>query len=74
MAPFITGDLMKDYTQPPKALGPAKTPEELRTLMQLNNVKRGQRFHYFDFTHVPRQGWFCWFELSAEKEIRDGDQ
>lgn len=47
------------------ALGPTKTANELRQLMLVNNSRQGKRFHYFDFTYVPKQGWFCWFEIDT---------
>jgi hypothetical protein len=60
---------MEDYNQPPMALGPARDPEELRLLMFANNQRRGKRFHYFDFTFIPKKGWFGWFELKLKDEL-----
>jgi hypothetical protein len=54
------------------ALGPAKTPIELRKLMMLNNRRFARRFHYFDFTHVKGQGWYCWFELKETDRLANG--
>lgn len=66
---------MEDLNQPPMSLGPAKSPEELRALMLVNNVRRGKRFHYFDFTFVPKMGWYCWFELKLKDELKqDGNK
>ena len=59
---------MQIYNQPPMALGPAKTANDLRKMMIANNNRHGKRFHYFDFTYVPRQGWFCWFEIDIKEQ------
>ena len=61
---------MEAYNQPPMALGPAKAPEELRLLMMANNARHGRRFHYFDFTFVPKMGWYCWFEINLKDELK----
>lgn len=64
---------MEDQNLPPAALGPAKDPMMLRKLMIANNIRYGRRFHYFDFTFVPKQGWFCWFELKETDRLRQDD-
>lgn len=52
----------------------AKTPEELRRIMQANNARHGRQFHYFDFQFV-RGRWYCWFEISeVDKADKDESQ
>jgi len=61
---------MDEFNNPPMALGPAKTPKDLRLFMLANNIRYARRFHYFDFTFVPKQGWFCWFEIKQVDATR----
>lgn len=63
------------YNHPPKALGPARDHEELRLLMNANNVKFGRRFHYFDF-HVFKGKLWCMFEIRNDelKLVDDGEK
>lgn len=57
-------------TKPPFFLR-AKTPEDLRKLMLLNNRRHSRKFHYFDFQFV-KGSWYCWFEID-ETERLDGN-
>lgn len=65
---------MEDYNQPPAALGPAKTPEDLRKLMIANNVRHRKRFHYFNMVE-GKKGWYCWFEIKEnDRKAVDGNK
>jgi hypothetical protein len=46
----------------------AKTPDELRKVMLLNNAKHKKQFHYFDFTYAQGK-WHCWYEITTQDLI-----
>lgn len=60
---------MEEYTQPLQALGPAKTPNELRVMMIRNNNARGKRYHYLNPVFVKGEGWYSWYELKFENKV-----
>ena len=62
---------MEGVNLPPASLE-AKTKDELRQLMILNNRKHGKRFHYFDFTFA-KGSWHCWFEITETERLMNGD-
>lgn len=50
----------------------AASPQGLRRLMLLNNIRKGKKHYYFDFTETTKGEWLCWFEEEVKVKEDNG--